>query len=74
MRAPFFIAHPVCLLENNSSADSYENGSPKKMVGSFGANVYILLLDQLSSVRLAENARGSDSEGTAQNGRLECDV
>ena len=72
--APFFVAHPVCLLENNSSLDSYQNGSPKKMVSSFGANVCIILLRRSGSVRLAEGTRGSDSEDDAQNGRSECDV
>jgi hypothetical protein len=72
--APFFVAHPVCLLENNSSVDSYQNVSTKEVVGSFGTDVRILLLRQFGSVRLAEGARGSDGEDDAQNGRSECDV
>ena len=72
--APFFVAHPVCLLENNSSADSYQNVSTKEVVGSFGADVRILLLRELASVRLAEGACGNDGEDAAQNGRSECDV
>ena len=73
-RSPFFVAHPVCLLENNSSVDSHQNVSTKEVVGSFGTDVRILLLSQFGSVRLAEDARGSDSEDDAQNGRSECVV
>jgi hypothetical protein len=72
--APFFVAHPVCLLENNSSLDSYQNVSTKEVVSSFDADVRILLRREFGSVRLAEGARGSDSEDGAQNGRSECDV
>jgi hypothetical protein len=71
---PLFIAQPICLLEDNFSADSDQNCSPKKVGRGFGADVCILLPEQLGSVRLAGSARGSDSEDAAQNGRVECDA
>src|SRR5580700_4027834 len=74
MCSPFFVAHPVCLLENNFSIDAHQNRSPKKAVGGFGADVCILLPEQFGSVRLAGSARGSDSEDDAQNGRVECEA
>jgi hypothetical protein len=48
--APFFIAQPVRILEDNFSIDSNQNGSPKEVSSGFRANVCVLSLEQFRSI------------------------
>lgn len=45
MCSPFLVAHAVCFFECDFSVDTYKNRSSEKVMGGFGADVCILLLE-----------------------------
>jgi hypothetical protein len=70
--APFLIAQPVRILEDNFPIDSNQNGSPKEVSSGFRANACVFSIEQFRSICLAESARGR--EGATENQHSECNT